>query len=324
MERRKFLGLAAGAAVARPMVANAATPVIGFLGSGSPVPYAPFVAAFRQGLSDTGFVEGQNVAIEFRWAGGRFDRLPALAADLVARKVDVIATGGGTPSARAAKAATSTIPIVFSGVTDPVGSDLVASLDRPGGNATGVSDISSKLTPRRLELVSELVPQATVIALLVNPNNNAVNEPMIRDVQDTARAKSIQLHILNASSDSQIDAAFASVADQGIGALVVASDPFFSSRREQFVALASNHSVPAIYSLREFVVAGGLINYGPSITGTYRQLGIYTGKILNGARPADLPVQQPTAFELAINLKTVRALGLTVPQSLLEQAEAIE
>ena len=324
MRRRKFLQCAAVAAVAQPVGALAAMPVIGFLGSGSPASYAPFVAAFRQGLSDMGYVEGQNVTIEFRWAGSRYERLPSLADDLAALKVNVIATSGGTPAARAAKEATSTIPIVFSGVTDPVGAGLVASLAAPGGNLTGISDISSALTPRRLELVSELVPQAAVIGLLVNPNNSAVNEPMIRDVREASHAKHLQLQILNASSDAEIDAALSSLAQQRIGALVVASDPFFSSRREQIVALAASYSVPAIYSLREFVVAGGLINYGPSITGTYRQLGTYVGEILRGAKPADLPVQQAKTFELTINLKTAKALGLTVPQTLLNGAEVIE
>jgi putative ABC transport system substrate-binding protein len=299
-------------------------PVIGFLGSGSPASYAPFVAAFRQGLSDMGYVEGQNVTIEFRWAGSRYERLPSLVGELVDLKVNVIATSGGTPAARAAKGATSTIPIVFSGVTDPVGAGLVASLAAPGGNLTGISDISSALTPRRLELVSELVPQAAVIGLLVNPNNSAVNEPMIRGVQEASDAKRLQLQILNASSDAEIDVALSSIVQQRIGALVVASDPFFSSRREQIVALAASHSVPAIYSLREFVVAGGLINYGASITGTYRQLGTYVGEILKGAKPADLPVQQAKTVELTINLKTAKALGLTVPQTLLDGAEVIE
>jgi putative ABC transport system substrate-binding protein len=297
-------------------------PVIGFLGSGSPVAYGPFVAAFRQGLSDSGFIEGKNVTIEFRWAGGRFDRLPALAADLVEREVDVIVTSGGTPSARAAKDATAKIPIVFSGVTDPIGADLVATLAQPGGNLTGLSDISSQLTPKRLELLVELVPQAKVIGLLVNPNS-AVSAPMIRDVQ-AAVPEGIKLEILNASSDSEIDTAFSLIPELGVGAVVVASDPFYSSRRDQLVALSLSYSVPAIYSLREFVLAGGLINYGASVTGTYRQQGIYTAKILNGAKPADLPVLQATAFDLAINLKTASALGITVPQSLLARAELIE
>ena len=243
-----------------------AMPVIGFLSSTSPGPFAPFLAAFRQGLSETGYVEGQNVAIEYRWAEGRYDRLPALAADLVGRKVDVIATGG-SPPALAAKSATSTIPIVFIVGGDPVAEGLVASLARPGGNLTGFSILAVELMPKRLELLSELVPQAKVIALLVNPNNpNA--ERIIRDVQEAARAKGVQLHILKASSESEIDAAFATLVQLHAGALVVAADPFFNSRREQLVALASRHAVPAIYECREFAAAGGLISYGPSLTGT--------------------------------------------------------
>ena len=242
---------------------------------------------------------------------------PALAADLVGRKVDVIvASGGGTLSALAAKSATSTIPIVFVSGGDPVAAGLVASLARPGGNLTGVSFLTAELMPKRLELLSELVPQARVIALLVNPNNpNA--ERMMRDVQEAARAKGVQLPILKAGTEGEIDAAFATLVQLQAGALVVGADPFFDSRREQLVALASRHAVPAIYAWREFAAAGGLISYGASLTAVYRQVGIYAGKILNGAKPADLPVQQPTTFELVINLKTAKALGLTVPQSIL-------
>jgi putative ABC transport system substrate-binding protein len=297
-------------------------PVIGFLGIGSPGPVAPSVAALRQGLSETGYVEGQNVAIEFRWAEGSYDRLPALAADLVGRKVDLIATGGGNVSALAAKNATSTIPIVFVSGGDPVGAGLVASLGRPGGNLTGFSNIAAGLRLKRIELLSELVPQARVIAVLVNPTN-LPNEPGIQEAQEAARAKGVQLQILKASTESEIDAAFASLAQLHTGALVIGGEPFFASRREQLVALASRHAVPAIYDWREFVAAGGLISYGTSLPAVFRQAGIYAGKILKGAKPADLPIQQPTTFELVINLKTAKALGLTVPQSLLVRADEV-
>jgi putative ABC transport system substrate-binding protein len=270
-------------------------------------------------LSETGWVEGQNAAMEYRWAEGSYDRLPALAADLVGRKVDVIATtGNGAP---AAKNATSTIPIV-SLVGDPVATGLYASLARPGGNLTGVSPLTAELMPKRLELLSELVPQAGVIALLVNPNN-AGAERIISDVQEAARAKRVQLQILKAGTESEINAAFGSLVQLRAGALVVATDPFLNSRREQLVALASRHAVPAIYALREYAAAGGLISYGTSFTAAYRQLGTYAGKILKGAKPADLPVQQPTTFELVINLKTAEALGLTVPPSILARTDEV-
>src|SRR5437016_4869098 len=298
-----------------------ATPVIGFLGSGLPRPFAPQVAAFRQGLSDTGYVEGQNLAIEYRWAEGSYDRLPALAADLVGRKVDLIVTSGGPASALAAKSATSTIPIVFS-AGDPVADGLVASLAQPGGNLTGFSGIFVELHPKRLELLSELVPQTRVIALLVNPNSPQ-SERVIRDVQEAARAKGVQLPILKAGSESEIDAAFASLVQLHAGGLVVGGDALFNSRREQLVALASRHAVPVIYQGREFVATGGLISYGVSLTAAYREVGIYASKILKGAKPADLPVQQPTKFELVINLKTAKALGLTVPQTLLARADEV-
>jgi putative tryptophan/tyrosine transport system substrate-binding protein len=322
MKRRELLLLLGGAMTARALRAQQkAMPVIGFLGSTSPGPYAPYVAAFHQGLSETGYVEGQNVAIEYRWAEGSYDRLPGLAADLVGRKVDVIATSGGPPSARAAKNASSTIPIVFV-TSDPVESGLVASFARPGGNLTGVSTMFAELTAKRLELLSELVPQAKVIALLVNPNNpNA--ERIVGDVREAAREKGLQLHVLKAGSESEIDIAFAALAQLHAGALLVSNDAFFGSRRDQLVALASRDAVPAISEAREFAAAGGLISYGPSLSASYRQLGIYAGKILNGAKPADLPVEQPTRFELVINLKTAQALGLAIPSSILMRADEV-
>jgi putative ABC transport system substrate-binding protein len=326
VRRREFIALAGGgAALSWPLAARAqqkTTPVIGFLSSSSPGPNAANMAAFRQGLSETGYIEGQNLAIEYRWAEFRYDQLPGLAADLAGRPVDVIVTQGGIPPIQAAKSATSTIPIVFVVGVDPVALGLVASFARPGGNLTGISMLTAELNPKRLELLSELVPQAGVIALLVNPNNPRA-ERLIADMQEAARTKRVQLPILKAGTETEIDAAFASLVEPHAGALVVGNDPFFNSRREQLVALASRHAVPAIYEWREFAVAGGLISYGTSLTSVYRQSGIYTGKILKGAKPADLPVQQPTTFELVINLKTAQALGLTVPQSLLARADEV-
>jgi putative ABC transport system substrate-binding protein len=321
MRRRELMLLLGGAmTTARSLRAQQNTmPMVGVLGSGSPGPLAPFVAAFHQGLSETGYVEGQNLEIEYRWAENRYDRLPALAADLVGRKVDVILAIGGTPPALAAKAATSTIPIVFSS-GDPIGFGLVASLARPGGNLTGVSSL--ELTPKRVEMLSELVPRAKVVALLVKPSN-AIAEPMIRNVQEAACAKGLQLQILKASTESEIDAAFTTLVELHAGALVLPSDAFFNSRLDQLVALAARHAVPAIYDWREYAAAGGLISYGMSRTGAFRLSGIYVGKILKGAKPADLPVQQPTTFELVINLKTAKALGLTIPQSILGRADEV-
>ncbi len=327
MRRRDFGSLLGGMAAfitwSAPLSAQQmATPVIGVINVGTPGPSAGVVAAIRQGLSETGYVEGQNLTIEYRWAEGRLDRLPALAADLVSRKVDVIATTSGSPAARAAKNATSTIPIVFESGRDPVEDGLVASLARPGGNLTGVSMLTVELNPKRFELISELVPQAKVIALLVNPNSPSA-ERVIRALQEAARPKGLQLHILKASTESEIDATFASLAQRQADALVVSSDPFFYSRREQLVALAARHAVPAIYEWREFATAGGLISYGASLRAVYRQVGIYAGRILKGAKPADLPVVQPTTLELVVNLKTAKALGVTFPPSILSRADEV-
>ena len=325
MRRRDFIIVLAGAMAAWPLAGRAqqkAMPVIGVLSAtSSSTSSGPFMGAFRQGLREAGYVEGQNLAIEYRWAEGHYDRLPALAADLVGRKVDLI-MASTPPSALAAKSATSTIPIVFRSGADPVADGLVASLARPGGNLTGVSFVADELTAKRLELLSELVPRAGVIALLMNPNN-ATAERVIRDVQEAARTKGLQLHVLKASSESEIDTAFASLVQLQAGALVVSADPFLSSRREQLVALASRRAVPSIYAWREFAASGGLISYGPSLISAFRLVGAYAGKILKGAKPADLPVQQSTTFELVINLKTAKALGLTVPQSMRMRADEV-
>ena len=320
MNRRRLMLLLGGVVIApRALPAQQkAMPVIGFLNPTSAGSLAPFVAAFRQGLSEAGYVEGQNVAIEYRWAEGHTDRLPALAADLVSRQVDVIAAGGGSAGILAAKSATSTIPIVFLIGGDPVGVGMVNSLARPGGNLTGFTLLGGELVPKRLELLSELAPQTKVIALLLHPNS-----PATGGVQEAARTKGLELHVLRASTESEIDAAFASLVPLHAGALLVGADPFFFSRREQLIALAARHAVPAIYSEREFAAAGGLISYGTSRTAAYRQVGTYVGRVLKGAKPADLPVQQPTTFELVVNLNTAKALGLTIPQAILRLADEV-
>lgn len=323
MRRREFITLL-GSAAAWSITARAqqsAAPVIGFLHFGTPTPFADQIAAFHQGLKETGYVEGQNVAIEYRWAEGHYDRLPALAAELVGHRVDVI-TAMGPPCASAAKNATSTIPIVFATGADPVQEGLVTSLARPSGNLTGVSILAVQLVPKRLELLSELVPQARTFALLVNPNNG-YTEPMIRDVQEAARAKGIQLNILKASTQNEIDTAFATFGNLHTDALVIGDDPFFVARQRQLVTLASHYAIPAMYQFREFAVADGLASYGPSLTTAIREVGVYAGKIIKGAKPSDLPVEQPTKFELVINLKTAKTLGLTIPQSLLATADEV-
>ena len=322
MNRRELMLLLGGAmTAARGLRAqHKSMPVIGYLGGASPGPFAPFVAAFHQGLNEAGYVEGQNLAIEYRWAEGRYDRLPALAADLVDRKVDVIATSGGPVPARAAKNATSAIPIVFV-AGDPVEQGLVASLARPGGNLTGFSVMATEVWPKRLELLSELIPRTRVIGLLVNPGT--VPNRLIQEVQEAARTKGLQLHTLNAGTDAELETAFASLVQLQVGGLVVGTDPFFNSRREQLVVLAARQAVPAIYEWREFAAAGGLISYGSSLSGSYRQAGAYVGRILKGEKRADLPVQQPTTFELVVNLNTAKALGLTVPPSILARADEV-
>ena len=328
MRRRDFIAVVAVAAAGSPLSARGqqrATPVIGLLGTGTPRTPNPPLDAFRQALSETGYVEGQNLTIEQRWAEGRYDRLPAMAADLVGRKVDVIVAAGDQP-ARVTKNATSTIPIVFIAGGDPVRQGLVASLAQPDGNLTGFAIFISELLPKRLELLSELVPQAKVIAVLGNPDPNIpaiAIERLVKDIQEAARARGVQLHFLKASTESEIDAAFAALVERQAGALLIVSDSFYLMRRELIVALAARHAVPAIYELPEYVTEGGLISYGASIPPIFRQVGIYAGKILKGAKPAELPVVRPTAFELVINLKTAKALGLTVPPSLLARADEV-
>jgi ABC-type uncharacterized transport system substrate-binding protein len=324
VKRREFISLLGGAA-AWPLAARAqqpAMPVIGFLGSSSAAEWGPFVAAFHRGLKETGYVEGGNVTIEYRWADGQYDRLPALAADLVRRQVAVILAAGSPAPALAAKAATATIPIVFSLGIDPVQFGLVASLNRPAGNITGVNFLVGHLAEKALGLIHELIPNVAVGAMFVNPNNpNA--DSVTRNARETARSLGLQIHILNAGTESEIDAAFASLVEQRIGMLLSGADPFFLGRRDQFVALAARHAVPAIYFAREFVSAGGLMSYGTSISDAYRRAGVYTAKVLKGVKPADLPVEQSTRFEFVINLKTAKALGLNVPDRLLALADEV-
>jgi putative ABC transport system substrate-binding protein len=324
MRRREFITLLGGAA-AWPLAARAqqpGSPVVGFLGSESPDLYADRLRGFRQGLSETGYAEGRNVAVEYRWAEGRNDRLPALAADLVRRNVNVIATGGGFSAALAAKAASTTIPIVFQVGSDPVQLALVASLNRPGGNLTGVNSLNAELGPKQLELLHEIVPTATYIALLSNPTNPG-NPNALRNLEAAARTLGLQLHVLHASSERDFDTVFAALSQLRAGGLMIGADPFLQSRTEQLASLALQNALPAIAQLREFVAAGGAISYGGSIREQLRLVGVYAGRILKGEKPADLPVQQSTKVELIINLKTAKALGLTVPLALQASADEL-
>jgi putative ABC transport system substrate-binding protein len=326
MQRREFITLLGGAAVTWPLAARAqqpAMPVIGFLSPSSAEAFVGRLRGFRQGLKDTGYVEGENVAIEYRWAGNQFDRLPELAADLVRREVAVIATSGGPASAFAAKAATTTIPIVFIVGADPVGLGLVTSLSRPGGNLTGINFFAFELAAKRLGLLRELVPGVTRVAVLVNPNDAAIAEATARDVETAARAVGMQIQVLNASTSREIDAAFASIVRERPDALIVSTGFFFTDRRIQLAQLATRYAVPAIYGGREHADAGGLISYGTNLTDAYRQIGVYCARILKGAKPADLPVEQSTKFELVINAQTAKLLGLTVPPQLLAIADEV-
>jgi putative tryptophan/tyrosine transport system substrate-binding protein len=326
MKRREFITLLGGAAAAWPLAARAqqpAMPVIGFLGSASPDRWAGRMRAFHQGLSETGYAEGRNVAIEYRWAEGQNDRLGPLAAELVGRQVTVIVTPGSTPAALAAKAATTTIPIVFEVASDPVELGLVTSLARPGGNITGVTSLNAEVGPKRLELLHELVPTATVVGLLVNPTNPNLAELTTKNLHAAARSLGVKMHILHASADRDFDTVFATLNQLRAGALVIGTDPFFSSRLEQLATLTVHHAVPTVYQFREFTANGGLMSYGGSLTDTFRAAGVYTGRVLKGDKPADLPVQRTTKVELFLNLRTAKVLGLEVPRTLIARADEV-
>jgi ABC-type uncharacterized transport system substrate-binding protein len=326
MRRREFITLIGGAAATWPLAARAQqserTPVVGYLHSGSPEPVVNRVAAFRKGLGEAGYVEGQNVAIEFRWAAGQDDRLPDLAADLIRRRVAVIATLGSTPASLAAKAATTTIPIVFLVGGDPVALGLVASLNRPGGNATGVNIQLVELVTKGLGILRELAPATNRFVALVNPNS-AYTDAVVKDLQASASALGLAIEILRAGTGREIDAAFANLVQKPGGALLVSPDAFFVSRRAQIVTLAARHAAPAIYFTRDFAESGGLVSYGPNLADAYQQTGIYVGRILKGEKPADLPVVQPTKFELVVNLNTARAFGIAIPNTLLAIADEV-
>jgi putative ABC transport system substrate-binding protein len=326
MERRAFIALLGGAAVGWPLAARAqqpSMPVVGFLNLQSFDGFTGPVRAFRQGLKESGYVEGENVTIEYRWAENQYDRLPALAAELVRRQVAVIAATGGPPAVLAAKAATTTIPIVFVTGDDPVRLGFVTNLARPDGNLTGISFFNAELAAKRLELLRELVPGAARVAVLVNPANAAIAETTLRDVEGAARAMALQIQVLNASTSREISAAFATLGRARPDALFVGPGAFLVSRRVQLAHLATRHAVPAIYAEREYVEVGGLVSYGASLTDAYRQVGVYTGRALKGGKPADLPVLRATKFELVINAETARILGLTVPDKLLVAADEV-
>jgi putative tryptophan/tyrosine transport system substrate-binding protein len=325
MRRREFIWVFGGAAVLWPLAVYAQQrpmPVIGFLNVASPGPLRQQIAAFREGLKESGYVEGQNVAVEYRWAEGQYERLPELAADLVRQQVSVIFVGGGAPAELAVKAATTTIPIVFSTGGDPVRSGLVASLNQPSGNITGVYHFATGLEAKRLGLLHEMLPKATPIAVLINPNY-ADAENQLRDVQEAAARLGVQLVVVRANAESDFNAAFSTVVQQRSGALLVCASPFFNNRREQLVVLAARHAVPAIFEWRDFAVAGGLMSYGTSLADAYRQVGVYAGLILKGAKPADLPIVQATRFEFVINLSTAKTLGIEVPPTLLARADEV-
>jgi putative ABC transport system substrate-binding protein len=324
MRRRHFITLLGGAAAAWPMAARAQQqmPVIGFLGPASATGYAPHLTGFRQGLGEAGFVEGKTVAIEYRWANNQLGRLPALAGELVRRPVVVLVTGGASAAALAAKAATTTIPVVFAVGADPVKVGLVASMSRPGGNVTGVSFLANVLVAKQLELLQELVPTATVIGVLVNPNN-PVSGSDTSEIEKAARSLGRQVSMVHAGTEHEFDAAFAALVAQQAGALLIVPDALFTNGRERLVALAARHRLPAIYTTRYYAEAGGLLSYGTDIKDAFRQVGVYTGRILKGEKPSDLPVVQSVRFEMVINLKTANALGLTVPPTLLARADEV-
>jgi putative ABC transport system substrate-binding protein len=326
MRRRDFIKVVIGSAAASPLAAQAqqpAMPIVGFLSNASPGVYETRLSAFRQGLKEAGYVEGQNLAIEYRWAEGHNDRLPTLATELVRRGLTVLVAGGGTPTAVAAKGATTTVPVVFAVAVDPVKSGLVASMIRPGGNLTGITNLGVEIGPKRLEILREILPTASTMAVLINPANPTAAEPYLQDLRPVAHRLGVQLHVLNASTDRDCDTAFASLAQLRASALLIMPDVFFTTRAEQLAALSLRYAVPAIYEYRPFAAAGGLLSYGSDEVEYYRLVGVYTAKILKGEKPGNLPVVQSTKVELIINLKTAKALGLNVPQPLVGRADEV-